>query len=206
MDIREPIVAYGKSKFTEEEYLEFERNSLEKHEYYRGEIFPLAGRRDFLSMAGAATTHIIISRNIMRDIATALRGKSCQPFGSDMRIHIPENTLYTYPDLSIICGDISLEEMNNDVAMQPTVIIEILSPSTRAYDKGEKFVLYRAIPALKEYILIDTNAVHIEAFRINEREHWELEEYKSLAEKFLIPSMGIELSMQDIYEDTKLKS
>ena len=206
MEIREPVVAYGKSKFTEEEYLEFERNSLEKHEYYRGEIFQLAGRRDFLSMAGAAKRHIIISRNIMRDIATALRGKSCQPCGSDMRIFIPENTLYTYPDLSIICGDAMsmLIEENKEFASQPIVIIEILSPSTRAYDKGEKFVLYRAIPSLKEYILIDTDAVHIEAFRINERGNWELEEYKSLADKFPVPSVGIELFMQDIYEDTKL--
>jgi Uma2 family endonuclease len=204
MDVREPIAVYGKKKFTEQEYLDFERNSLEKHEYYRGEIFTLAGRRDFDSMAGAGRRHIIISKNLMRDIANALRGKPCQPYGSDLRINIPENTLYTYPDLSIICGDILTSSLDEETATCPTVIIEILSPSTRAYDQGEKFALYRAIPTLKEYILVDPDTVLVQAFRMNEARNWLLEECKSLPETLFLPSVNISLCLRDIYEGTKL--
>ena len=124
----------------------------------------------------------------MRDIATALRGKPCQPYGSDMRINIPENTLFTYPDISIICGDIIPSEYDEDTATQPIVVIEILSKSTREYDRIGKFQLYRDIPVLREYILVDSESVNIEAFRINSNNHWELEEYKTISgELALLP-------------------
>jgi Uma2 family endonuclease len=194
-ELREPEVAYGKKKFTVEEYLQFENTSEEKHEYYQGEIF---------AMAGAKPRHIVIAKNLMRDIATLLRGKPCQPYGRDMRIHIPENTLFTYPDILIICGDIVGFTGDAETLIQPTVIIEILSLSTRQYDRGEKFKLYRDIPTLKEYILIDSETISIEAFRINDRNHWELEEYKSLVGNLHVASVNISLSVTDIYEGTKL--
>src|SRR5258708_37941555 len=96
-EVREPEVVYGKSKFTAEEYLEMERASVTKHEYYRGEIF---------AMAGASKEHNVIFINLIRDIASWLKGKPCQPYGSDMRVHIPENTLFTYTDISIFFRDI----------------------------------------------------------------------------------------------------
>src|ERR1700752_3083367 len=98
IEIREPIVAYGKKKFTIEEYLEFERSAPEKNEYYQGEIF---------AMSGSGIVHNVIFSNVFREVANGLRGKSSQPFGSDMRTHIPENTLFTYPDISIYCGEIN---------------------------------------------------------------------------------------------------
>src|SRR5258708_23250436 len=91
-EVRESEVVYGKSKFTAEEYLEMERASVTKHEYYQGEIF---------AMAGVAPVHNVICKNLNRDVASWLKGKPCQPYGSDTRVHIPENTLYTYPDISI---------------------------------------------------------------------------------------------------------
>jgi len=194
-EVREPEVAYGKKKFTIEEYLQFENASTEKHEYYQGEIF---------AKAGAKPRHIVIAKNLMRDIATLLRGKPCQPYGSDMRIHIPENTLFTYPDISIIRGDIVGFKKDEETLIQPTVIIEILSASSKQYDRGEKFKLYRDIQTLKEYILIDSESISIEAFRINDRNHWELEEYKSLAGNLLVASVNISLPVTDIYEGTKL--
>jgi len=195
MEIKEPAVAYGKNKITIEEYLRLEKAATIKHEYYRGEVF---------AMAGAIPRHIVISKNLMRDIATVLRGKPCQPYGSDMRINIPENTLFTYPDISIICGDVVPSNYDEDTATLPVVIIEILSKSTRDYDRIGKFQLYRDIPVLKEYILIDSESVNIEAFRINSNNHWELEEYKSISWELAIPSVELKISIADIYEGTKL--
>ncbi len=205
-EIREPLVSYGKRKFTVQEYLEIERNSMEKHEYYEGEIFPLhrAGDAAISMMSGAGARHNRIAVNLIRDLATYLKGKPCQPYGSDMRINIPENSLYTYPDISIICGDIIPCNTDADTAVAPFVIVEILSTSTRQYDRGEKFKLYRDIPTLKEYILIDSESITVEVFRVNERNQWELQEYKSIDEELAILTIKVAVSLKDIYEGTKL--
>jgi Uma2 family endonuclease len=203
MDMREPVIAYGKTKLTMEEYLKWEKTQQEKHEYYRGEIFTLEGHGDALAMSGASHRHNKIFSNLFIGLGILLKGKSCQPYGSDMRIHIPENTLYTYPDITIICNDFIDADLDEDTVVQPTVIIEILSPPTKNYDRGEKFTLYRDIPALKEYILVDTASIRIETFRINDRGHWELEEYKSVEGILRIPSVDVSLPVADIYEGTK---
>lgn len=195
IEVRDPIALYNKTKFSVEEYLRFEKESQEKHEFFQGEIF---------SMSGASNRHNLIFSNLFTGIGMQLKGKLCKPFGSDMRIYVAENTLFTYPDISIICNEIVPAPMDDDTATQPTVLIEILSPSTRNYDSGGKFKLYRAIPTLKEYILVDAEAIGIEAFRLNHRGHWELEEYKLLSEIFTIPALDISLPMVEIYEGTKL--
>ena len=194
-EVREPAVAYGKKKLTVEEYLRWEKESVEKNEYYRGEIF---------AMAGAGARHNIIAVNMLREISLALKGKPCRPYGSDLRVHIPENTLFTYPDISIICGDIIPSKEDTDTAILPAVIIEILSPSTKQYDRGEKFKLYREIPSLKEYIMVDAESIFIESFSINSSSHWELTEYKNTEGSLPILSVGLLLAIADIYEDTKL--
>jgi Uma2 family endonuclease len=194
-EVREPVPAYGKNKISVEEYLQWEKESPVKHEYYKGEIF---------AMAGAGARHNVIYSNLFGSIAYRLKGKPCQPYGSDMRINIPENTLFTYPDISIICGDIIPSPEDEDTATQPTVIIEILSPSSRQYDKGDKFMLYRQIPALTQYVLIDSESIHIESYSINERNHWELTEYKQLSDEVLFTSVEISVALADIYDRTKL--
>lgn len=196
MESREPVVAYGKKKITREEYLEWERCASQKHEYYRGEVF---------AMAGTGIRHNIIAKNLMINIGAQLKGKPCQPYGSDLRIHIPENTLFTYPDISIICRDLMEGDAANDYGVESTVIIEILSPSTKSYDRGEKFRLYRDIPSLKVYILVDSESVALEVFRINGSGHWELEEYKSLNETLSLPMPQLTLPLHDMYEGTKLQ-
>lgn len=195
MKVREPVVAYGKKKLSIEEYLEFERSSAEKHEYFQGEVFV---------MSGAGTRHNIIFSNLFTAIGIHLKGKPCRPYGSDMRVHIPENTLFTYPDISIFCGDLIILDSKEDTVIGPTIIIEILSPSTKNYDRGDKFKLYRAVPSLKEYILVDSQAINIEVFRINSTGHWELEEYKLLTEQLHFPSLELSVSLSDVYEGTKL--
>jgi Uma2 family endonuclease len=121
-----------------------------------------------------------------------------------MRINISENTLYTYPDISIFCGELQPTAQDEDTVVQPTVLIEILSPSTKNYDRGEKFRLYRDIPSLREYILVDTDAVRIESFRINSSGHWELEEYKLLTGQLSLLAGQVVIPIADIYDRTKI--
>jgi Uma2 family endonuclease len=204
MEIHEPIVAYGKKKFTVQEYLEFEKGATERHEFYRGEIFQMYGHGELLAMSGAGNRHNIIFSNLFIGMGARLKGKPCQPYGSDMRINIPENTLYTYPDISVFCGELGFSQEDEDTAIQPTIIIEILSPGTKDYDRGGKFNLYRDIPALKEYILVDSLSVHVEAFRLNATNHWELEEFKKLSDTLHFPSINISITLEEIYQRTKL--
>jgi len=194
MDVREPAIAYGKSHFTIGEYLEMEDAATEKHEYYKGEIF---------AMSGAKLDHNIVTSNLYSNIGHLLKGKPCRPLGSDFRIHIEKNTLFTYPDLSVFCGEI--QTLNNDEmnALNPTVIFEVLSPSTKSYDRGEKFMLYRDIPSLREYILVDPLSIKVEAYAINANGNWELREYTSVDQQLVMPSLQLSLPLTDIYEGTK---
>lgn len=195
MDVKEPAVSYSNKKYTIEEYLEMEQASQEKHEYYQGEIF---------AMSGPKVPHGIISGNTFGVLFNGLKGKSCRPFNSEQRIHIEKNTLFTYPDIFVVCGEI--ETRNNDDwnILNPTVIVEILSPSTRDYDRGQKFKLYRDIPSLKEYILIDSEFINVEVFFLNNEGHWELREYRSIEDSFVLESVQVQLDLKEIYEGTKL--
>lgn len=196
MEVNEPAVAYGKQKISIEEYLEMENASMEKHEYYKGEIF---------AMSGAKVPHNAVTGNFFIAVGQKLKGKRCKPYGSDLRIHIQSNTLFTYPDISIICGEIIT--LNNDDynVLNPSVIIEVLSKSTKNYDRGEKFKLYRDIPTLKEYILVDSETIHIEVFRLNENNHWELEEYDSIENVLFIKAIDEKIAISEIYEGVNIK-
>lgn len=195
MDIKEPIPAYSKDRYTIEEYLEMENAATEKHEYYNGEIF---------AMSGAKLHHNIITSNLMIALGNKLKGKPCRPFGSDMRIHIPANTLFTYPDISVMCGEIESRDNDDMNFLNPTVIIEVLSPSTKNYDRGEKFRLCRDIPSLKEYILVDSETVAVEAFHINSSGRWELFEYKGISDSLNVKAIDVVLSLNEIYTGTRL--
>lgn len=186
--INEPAPKYN--YISQEEYLEMERAALDKHEYYQGEVF---------AMSGASLRHNRISVNTLTDLANKLKDKSCQPYGSDMRIHIPKNTLYTYPDISIICGDAELTDDKFDTATNPSVIIELLSKSTGNYDRFEKFSLYREIASLKEYILVDTQRIHVEKHIRNADNSWQLTDFYSLDDSFTLSSVNVTVCLADIY-------
>jgi Uma2 family endonuclease len=196
MEVNEPEVAYGKARMSIEEYLKIENAADEKSEYYKGEIF---------AISGAKVPHNTIATNFLGILFNKLKGKKCKPYNSDQRIHIPMNTLFTYPDISIICGEIIT--LNNDDfnVLNPTVIIEVLSRSTRNYDRGEKFKLYRDIATLKEYILADSESIHIEVFRLNENGHWELEEYNSLSDKVIIKAIDETIALSEIYDGVPIE-
>jgi Uma2 family endonuclease len=185
-----PVLNY----ISEQDYLEAERKASEKHEYYQGEIF---------AMGGALLPHNEIFSNLIVGIGSRLIGKNCKPYGSDLRIYIPANTLYTYPDISIICGKVETTDDQFDTATNPSVIIEILSKSTRDYDKGSKFTLYRAIETLKEYILVDSTNISVEKFVRNNDNSWQFTEYKLMADTLPISTVDINITLADIYKDVR---
>ena len=195
MEVNEPAEAYMKRKYSLEEYLERERVSDIKHEFYKGEIF---------AMAGAKLTHNIVAKNILTALDAKSADSPCQPYNSATGIFIEKNTLVTYPDISVICGEpITLNNDDYNV-LNPLIIFEVLSISTSSYDRGEKFKLYRDIPTLKEYILVEPDSVGIEAWHKNQEGIWKLEEYKNINESLILDTLGIALPLNEIYKRTKV--
>ena len=193
--VKKPIVGYSKRKYTIEEYLKSENIREFRHEFYKGEVS---------IMPATGIQHGIISSNLISILALHLKGKTSQVFNINQRIHVPQNTLFTYPDLSIVCEE--PVTLNNDDynLLNPTAIIEILHPSTKDYDRGKKFSLYKDIPTLQEYILVDSQSIHVQAYYINQQQHWELQEYKNKEDILQIRSISLSLPITDIYDDTRL--
>lgn len=188
--VNEPAPKYN--FVSQEDYLAAERVATEKHEYYNGEVF---------AMSGASMKHSAIEMNLAAVLHGKLKGKTCRPYNNSLRIHIPENTLYTYPDFSVICGEPELlDETYLDTAKNPIIIIEILSKSTKDYDRGGKFFLYRAIPSLKEYILVDSLSVSVEMFIKNENGFWELHEFRDTNDTIISKALNLSISLNEIYE------
>lgn len=197
MELREPLVMYGKKEWTIEEYLEFENDSLEKNEYYMGQIYPM-----YPMGQGASNQHNDIYANLFRELAIQLKGKRCGPFGSDVRVHIPGNGLFTYPDIVIFCDPLKDKVWDKDdrTFIEPTIIIEILAPRTKTYDRATKFELYKEIPTLKEYIMVDSTCCNVEAWRINYVREWGLEEYKSMDDILRITTIKASIPFKEIYQ------
>lgn len=185
-------MAQPATKFiSQKEYLDFERNALDKHEYYEGEIF---------AMSGASYKHNLIESNLRLALGTFLKGKKCREFGSNLRIHIPSNSLYTYPDILVLCNKPDFVDDEFDTITNPTVIIEILSPSTANYDRGSKFDLYREIETLNNYVLIDSKAVHVIVYSKNDDNTWTLAETKNSIDNIRINSIDFSMPVAEIYE------
>jgi Uma2 family endonuclease len=176
---------------SEKEYLAFERNALDKHEYYKGEIF---------LMSGASFKHNLIESNLRGALHSFLKGKTCREFGSNLRVHIPKNTLYTYPDILVLCEEPDFVDDEFDTITNPSILIEILSSSTANYDRGAKFNLNRDIDTLKEYVLIDSKTIHVVVYTRNGDNTWTLSETKDLNDSIHLPSIDFTLNIADIYE------
>lgn len=180
-----------------EEYLEMEDHSQQKHEYYKGEVF---------AMAGAGFVHNQIASNILMDIGQYLKDKNCRIYGSDLKIQIEANSLFTYPDLSIICDGPQFWKNRKDTITNPSVIIEILSPDTMSYDRGDKFALYRNIPSLKEYILISSTEILLEKFTKQSLHEWLLTEYKSAGDAIAVDTIGYQTHLKELYRDVSFEN
>ena len=186
------MTAQPRPYLTETEYLDRERVSTSKHEYYAGEIF---------AMSGASEAHNLIASNVNASIYAQIRGRGCRIYPSDMRIKIVKTGLYTYPDITIVCGTPTFTDVTKrDTLLNPTIIIEILSPSTERYDRGVKFQNYRTIETLKEYILIAQNKHHIERYTRQEGNTWILTEAIGVDFTINLDSIQCFLSLADTYE------
>lgn len=192
-EVKEPAAKFN--YVSPESYLEMERASKEKHEYFKGEV---------IAMSGASWDHNVIAKNINTLVLPFLKGKPCDMFGSDLRLHIPENTLYTYPDFSIICDKPQSTDEENDTFIKPSAIIEILSKSTKDYDRGTKFMLYRSIHSLQEYITIDSLSVNVEIYTRQEINSWRLTEFKQLSDSFTLSSISFTIQLKDVYQDVHI--
>jgi phenylacetic acid degradation protein len=193
-EVREPEAAYSKREFTIADYLQMEEDATQKHEYYQGEIF---------AMAGARADHNIITSNMMMFLAHNLWGSSCQVFTSDQRVHVEANTLFTYPDLTIVCGNPTYYKDDEMNLTNPVCIIEVLSRSTKKYDRGVKFELYRSLPTLQEYLLVDSQSVLLEQFHKEAKGDWIFRKYEKLADEVSIVTAGVSLSLADIYKNSR---
>lgn len=184
------MLAEALKRLTPEDYLKMEETSEIKHEYYQGELFALAG---------GSYNHNVIAGNFFACMHTAFRKKACSVFNSDMRVLVKQNSLYTYPDVSALCGEIQFAGKRNDTITNPALIIEVLSEATKNYDRGQKFELYRALPSLKEYILIHQDHIYIEQFVKQTSGKWLLSDIKEADEVLHLESVGEMLPLQDVY-------
>jgi Uma2 family endonuclease len=177
-------------RYTPEEYLALERAAEHKSEYYRGEIF---------AMAGAREPHNRLVSNLVRHLGNSLEGRSCSVYPSDMRVKCPTG-LYTYPDVVIVCEKPKLEDDYGDNLLNPLAIFEILSPSTEAYDRGKKFEHYRSLSSLREYVLVSQDRAAIERFvRPNGTGDWTWVVLTELDDTLTLNSCGATVRLKDIY-------
>ena len=174
-----------------EDYLRLERQSEVKHEYIKGKI---------RAMAGAGYLHNLICANLTIEIGSQLRGKSCSVVGSDQRLQILSGSAFTYPDLTVVCGKPEFnEEKKPDTLLNPTLLVEVLSPTTGQYDRSDKFMLYRQVPSLRQYLTLDSLFVHAELYTLDELGRWVLTETSDLAAVLDLASIGCQVPLAEAY-------
>ncbi len=179
--------------YTAAEYLALERRATYKSEYVGGHI---------IAMSGASRRHNLIAANISRELSSQLRGRPCESYVSDMRVRVSETGLYTYPDVVAVCGDIRFADEQTDTLLNPTVIVEVLSASTEAYDRGDKFAHYRRLASLHDYVLVSQDAVRVEHY-VRQGEKWVLSEASLLTDTVSLASIQCTLVLEDIYDKVR---
>ncbi len=187
------VTAISDQKYTLEEYFELERTSEERYEYWDGEVW---------AMAGASSNHERIVSNGIFHLRTLL-GRACTVLGSNMKVFVPEFQPYRYPDLTALCGEPIIEKIGGMEALtNPQMIIEILSPSTEAFDRRKKFTSYKSIPSFTEYLLIATDQPSITHYS-RQGDDWVLAEGVGMDGTLTIPTFNVSLSLSEIYLDVE---
>ena len=185
-----------KTFLTPEQYLEIERKAEFKSEYHNGEMF---------AMAGARLPHNLITTNVTSELRQQLRLRPCRVVSSDQRVLVAPTGLFTYPDVVVVCGEPRLLDSELDTLLNPTVIVEVLSPTTEAYDRGRKFGHYRTIESLSAYLMVASELISAELYTRQPDNRWKLtEEASRLEDTFEIESIGCRLKLADIYEKVEL--
>jgi Uma2 family endonuclease len=188
MGLAQPV-----KRYTPQEYYLLERDAPYKSDYYDGEIF---------AMAGGTVAHSMICSNLVREIGNRLKGKPCAAYESNLRLRIKPTGLRCYPDVSVFCGPLERdqEDTNLETVTNPTVLFEVLSPSTEAYDRGFKAENYRQIESLRAYVLVSQTARHVEIYARQADGSWLLREAKGSDGVLKIPSIGIDLPLAEVYD------
>lgn len=189
------MVSQSVTYLTPEEYLALERRAEYKSEYLDGEIF---------AMVGASRKHNLISVNIAASLHAQLRKQPCEVYTSDMRVRVGSARMYTYPDVVVVCGEPHLDDEHLDTLLNPTVIVEVLSGSTEAYDRGLKSEHYRKLEPLEEYLLVAQDRVHVENWVRQPDNLWLLSETDNLQDTVQLPSINCTLTLTDIYDRVDL--
>ena len=181
--------------FTEQEYLEIDRAAEVRNEYLDGQIF---------EMSAISAAHSKLTWNLTGILGTQLRGKQCEGFGGNLRIKVPRGNFYTYPDISVACGPQFAGDKGDDTLVNPELLIEVLSQSTRDYDRGEKLRRYRTIPSFVEYLLVDQYAVGVEHWTKQPDGSWLVRETLGLDAEVVLESIGCRVRLADVYEGVEL--
>jgi Uma2 family endonuclease len=184
-------------RYTLEEYFALEQASEIRYEYWQGEVF---------AMSGASPAHVQLQVNLITLLRSQLRGRPCRIFSSDMRLKVPSFPPYRYPVLSALCGEPVFELIGGlEVLTNPTLIVEILSPTTEAFDRGDKFTYYKSIPSFIEYLLIAQHRPHVGQYVKQGTEQgaevWSYREFNALSDSLFLPSLDCRLVLEDLYQD-----
>jgi Uma2 family endonuclease len=184
-------------RFTPEEYLRAERDSQQKHEYYHGEVF---------AMAEGTPDHSLAIANVTRELGNRLKGGPCRVYESNLRVRIPRTTLYTYPDVTFICGERQFDPLdaNKETVLNPAVVVEVLSPTTESWDRGGKFQNYREVDSLREYVLVSWDKALVETFLRQSDGTWVMNPTAGRDAIAPLKSLGIELPLAEIYDGVEL--
>jgi Uma2 family endonuclease len=182
-----------KTRYTPEQYLELERKAPYKSEYHDGCIY---------AMSGASREHNLIAGNLLSLINPQLEDRPCEVYMSDMRVRVSATGLYTYPDVSVVCGESQFLDREVDTLLNPTLIVEVLSPSTEAYDRGKKFDQYRRLESLREYVLVAQDEVLVLRYTRRGVE-WILSEFRRMEEVLRLESVGCEMPLSAVYRKVK---
>ncbi|MEI7553966.1 Uma2 family endonuclease [Candidatus Chlorohelix sp.] len=183
--------------YTLEEYLSLEKQSLEKHEYYKGNIY---------LMAGGTPNHSLISSNLNRVLGNALEDRPCRVYTSDLQILVKAHGLVTYPDVSVVCGAVEHTSEDSNLVTNPILIVEVLSPSTASYDQTTKFHLYKGLASLVDYVLVDSRGVNVIYFHKLSFNEWVQRVYTDLGEVVVFESLQIEVPLERIYAKVEFDS
>jgi Uma2 family endonuclease len=181
--VPQPYVSYA-------EYLAAEEKSPTKHEWLEGVVY---------DMAGGTPDHAGLAAAVILLLGAELRGKPCRVYTSDLRVRVPATGLSTYADVTVVCGKLETAPEDANAATNPTLLVEVLSDSTEAYDRGEKFAHYRRLASLREYVLVSQHAPRIEVWRRNEGGRWELAEEVEAGERASLASVGCSLDVDEVY-------
>lgn len=182
--------AIPKQKLTAAQYLALERTAEFKSEFYRGEMFV---------MAGASREHNTLKENLVGNLFMQLKGGPCRSFSSDQRVKVSATGLYTYPDIVVVCGDAEYAFEDRDTLLNPQVIVEVLSESTEKFDRGKKFAQYQEIPSMREYVLVCQDQFRVERYTRQTNGTWVLEVFNGPASVFTLTTIPVKIPLSDIY-------